>query len=414
MKRNRYTHTPLYMATLFLVLCAGMVAFSGRIHAQALDVKNIKPIPTYLGAMDNDTFVALTTLKKDVPMDDKSMSYEVRMPKAWTQNTDVSTGTLSHISDRVLGEIARYYSPSDLYTISRFTITAMQFENQISAKNWFLNYVMSNGFVLQGMKVYSDDEVEGLYVLIEKDTSYSVRTKAVINGPRMFLISYYVPYQNWAKDPQVRAMQERTVASFRFTSPEARDFDLTKEFRFLNYVEFKYPSSWNIFAPNIFSTEGMVAKVSNTPRGNVLEGEINVKIVSTESDRTISEEIRDLKSQLRSSGFKVSEVIENDREYQFDPSIYFSRVEQYKAVGLNDNILEHEYWVAVLVEDSYFYIVTLLTPGRLTNFYTWAINSEAFDTVVQSIGPIENYGDENLNGGVVQENNVSTDLTAVP
>ena len=412
MKRNR--HTPLYIGILALALCAGLMTFSGRVRAQVLDVKNIKPIPTYLGAMDNDTFVALTTLQQDIPMDDKSMSYEVRMPKAWTKNTDVSTGTLSHISDRVWGEIARYYSPSDLYTISRFTITAMQFENQISAKNWFLNYVMSNGFVLQGMKIYSDDEVEGLYVLIEKDTSYSVRTKAVINGPRMFLISYYVPYQNWAKDPQIRAMQERTIASFRFTSPEARDFDLTKDFRFLNYVQFRYPRSWNIFAPNIFSTEGMVAKVSNTPRGNVLEGEINVKIVSTESDRTISEEIRDLKSQLRSSGFKISEVMESEREYKLDPSIYFSRIEEYKAEGISDNILEHEYWVAVLVEDSYFYIVTLLTPGRLSNFYTWAINSEAFETVVQSIGPIEAYGDEGFTKGTMQQNDVSTDLTAVP
>ncbi len=379
------------MCFIVALVGANMGTLSRSALAQVLDLKSIKEIPTYLGAMDHDTFVALTMMQTDIPLDDKSMSYEVRLPKAWTKNVEVSTGMMTHVSDKVLGEIVRYYSPSDLYTISRFTVTALQLDNQITARNWFLNHVMTQGYVLQGMKVYSDNEVEGLYVLIEKDTSYSVRSKAVINGSRIFLISYYIPYQNWAKDSQLRAMQERGISSFKFTSPETNDLNMSKNFRFLNAVDFDYPSAWNIYAPNIFSTDGMRAKLSNASKGQTLEGLITVNIVSTESSSTISQEIRNLKDDLKQAGFRVDKVLEEDdgRRYVLAPDIYFNRIEKYSAEGVSKNTLEHEYWVAVMVEDSYFYIVTLLTPSRLNSFYTWAINSEAFETVIQSIGPVD-------------------------
>lgn len=40
-----------------------------------------------------------------------------------------------------------------------------------------------------------------------------------------------------------------------------------------------------------------------------------------------------------------------------------------------------------MVEDRYYYIVTMLTPGRKADFYTWALNTETFGSVIQSLMP---------------------------
>jgi hypothetical protein len=377
----------LFALVLLSLTGLGLISYSNSSVAQLLDVKTISQLPTYLGAMDHDTFIALTDVHKEIPMDDKSLSYSVRLPKAWDKKVDHGTGAMSHISEKVLGEIVRYYSPSDFYTISRFSITALALEDRITARNWFLNHVMVNGYVLQGMKVLSDYEVEGLYVLIEGDTSYSVRSKAVISGSRMFIVSYYVPYNTWEKDDKTRAMQERSISSFRFLSPDIDTTKLTQDFQFLNLVKFEYPSTWRLTSRDTHSIEGASVRILNTKNSNLLEGQIGVDIVSTESETTISQEIALLRNKLAEYGFKIKEVIEQEHNYNFDQHIYFNRVEAYSVDGIERSTIDHEYWIAVLVEDRHFYVVTLLTPSRLHSFYNWAINSEAFQTVIESIGP---------------------------
>jgi len=390
MKKNKQNASLYFFKPLLFALFAFVFALvhGNSAFAQQLDITKINEIPTYLGSLDEDSFVALTSLEEDVPLNDKSMSFQIRLPKAWRKSEEVSSGTMRGVSDRVLGEIVRYYSPSDFYTISRFSITALELPNAITARNWFLNYVMSNGYVLQGMKEISEREVEALYVLIDGDTSYSVRSKAVINGSRIFLISYFVPYQKWSETPQERGMQERVIQSFRFLHPEEGIIGQTEIYEFLDLVAFDYPSTWRLTAPNANSVEGMNATLVNTIDKSLLEGKIDIQIVSTESETTIAEEILALKREIKELGFKVEDVIEHDNEYSFHEDVYYNRVEVYRLEGIEGRIIAHEFWVAVLVEDRYFYIVTLMSPNRTDSFYTWAINMEAFATVIESIGPI--------------------------
>lgn len=387
MKNNKRT---TFYRKPFIALFAFFVMFlqGQNAMAQAMDLTQIKEIPTYLGSLDEDSFIALTSLEEDTPLNDKSMSYQIRLPKAWEKSVEVSSGTMRAMSNKVLGEIVRYYSPSDFYTVSRFSITALELSNTITARNWFLNYVMSNGYVLQGMKEYSSREVEALYVLIDGDTSYSVRSKAVINGSRMFLISYYVPYKKWSETPEERAIQERVIQSFQFLEPDKGQVGQTDIYEFLDLVAFEYPVSWRLTAPNANSVEGMYAALINTADESLLEGKIDIRITSTETDITIAEEILALKSEIKELGFTVEDVIKHDTDYDFHEDVYYNRVELYRLEATEGRMISHEFWVAVLVEDRYFYIVTLLTPNRNDSFYTWAINMEAFAAVVESIGPL--------------------------
>lgn len=382
-----------HMKAFMLMITILLFGISGRqALAQALDVDSIPALPTYRGAMDVDTFIALTDSHEAVPMQDKYMHYQVRLPKGWEKSKDMSSGSVlneKNLTSNILGEIVRYYSPSDFYTLSRFSITAMAMERQIAAKNWFLNYVMTNGYVLQGLKVISEREAEALYVLIDGDTSYSVRSRVVINGRRIFIVSYYVPYKKWSEDPKERAMQEYAINSFKFLTPAKPDTNFVQSFNYLDLVEFDYPSSWRLQAPRAYSSEGLDARLLSTMNKKTLNGEIDISIVSTKTETTIAEELKKVKDKLDKYGFGLGDPVKMEKTFKFNNYIYFSRVEAFKAPSTHDGVIDHEFWIAILVEDRYINIITLLTPNRRDSFYTWSINIEAFKDVIESFRPVD-------------------------
>jgi hypothetical protein len=263
-------------------------------------------------------------------------------------------------------------------------LRAMELDFDISARNWFLNYILSSGYTLQGMKELSDSRVEALYVLIEDGVSYVVRTIAEINGPRMVLASYYLPDSRWEEE---RALQEKVVHSFKFLKPETIKIEKARTYSFLDMLRFDYPISWKLLAPNIYSIEGMEARLVNTLDNDTLNGEIEIHIVSTELDTTLAQEVQYLKEDLRATGLGIGDLIEVRDDYNFKEHIFFSRVEVYRATDRKERVVGHEYWLAILVEDRYYYIVTMLTPDRTSDFYTWARNMESFQTVIESIRP---------------------------
>ena len=73
--------------------------------------------------------------------------------------------------------------------------------------------------------------------------------------------------------------------------------------------------------------------------------------------------------------------------YEVHDDIYFSRVEVYKTKGIDKVVLDYEYWIAALEENRYYYVVTMITPARETNFFKWIPNTEAFKLIVETIRP---------------------------
>lgn len=378
---------------IFLLVTALIVIFSvlpagRRVVAQPMDVRVIQELASYKNEMSDAAFAEQTESVVQTPKGDKFLAYEVKIPKGWKKHDENGVGDDDDdgLSRRVLGNVVRYYGPVrvDMPVPSRFEIQALELQYGMNARNWFLNHVMTSGFTLQGMKTVSDREVESQYVLIEGTDAFSVRTRAIINGSRMLLVSFYVPDSHWKKE---RALQERVVESFRFTSPEKSKVELTHTYTFLDLARFDYPDSWRLLTPNIYSTEGMDAKLLSSTNEKTLSGEINIHIVSTSLETTLSQEVQYVKNELKETGFSVGELIEVPTAYKFDGSIYFSRVEVYKTTEDKKMHTDHEFWIAVMAEDRYYYIVTMLSPGRASDFYTWARNTEAFKTVAESVRP---------------------------
>jgi hypothetical protein len=370
---------------LGLTLCLMLAPV--QVRAQALDLTKIPPMPEF--PMSDADFNAKTKEFAETPYGDQYLAYTVRLPSDWKKLEGESAQAMD-TSKNLLGDISRYYGPASMDARSSFVIQATELGYEITAKNWFINYVLSHGYTLQGLKVISEKRVEALYILLDKDTSYIVRAVGEINGSRMILAMYYVPEMRWNDDPKThvpgeKVLQQKCIQSFKFDSPEKARVESTRTYAFLDLLRFDYPSSWRLQAPNIYSIESMTAKIVNAGDNSTLNGQIDVHVVSTELDTTLPEEIKNVQKSLDEKGLVIGKLIEQPKEYKFHDHIYYNRVEVYQANDKNKQLVDYEYWIAVMIENRYYYIVTMLTPSRNSDFYIWARNSEAFRTVVESM-----------------------------
>lgn len=284
----------------------------------------------------------------------------------------------------LLGPVAKYIGPANLLASARLEIFAMQLKHDITTRNWFLNFIISHNYTLLGMEQINDNRVDAEYVLLEKGISYIVRTAAISNGSRMVLVSYYVPEQLWEKQ---KAFQEMSVDSFKFLQPDIAQINDKRTHGFLDLVRFDYPAAWKLIAPNVYSIENMTAKLIYSMDAKTLDGEIDINLISTELDTNLMKEVEYLRQDLKKKGLDIGEALDTNNTYKFDERITFSRVEAYAVSGDKKEYIDYEFWLAIMVEDRYYYIVTMLTPGRQANFYTWARNTESFGGIIQSMVP---------------------------
>lgn len=303
-----------------------------------------------------------------------------------SSRTKKSSGTYIPTTDDsgLLGPIAKYVGPANIIAPARFEIFAMQMSHDVTAKNWFLNYVLSNNYTLTGLDQINEQRVDGEYVLNEKGITYIVRTAAISNGARMVLASYFVPEQFWDK---AKEWQQMSIDSFQFLNPEVTVIDNKRTHGFLDLVKFSHPETWNLIAPSVYAVDHMTAKLIYSVDTKTLDGEIDIDLISTELDTNLMKEVEFVRQDLKKKGFSIGKVLEVNSKFNFDKKITFNRVEAYEVSGDQKEFIDYEFWLAIMVEDRYYYIVTMLTPGRMAEFYKWARNTETFALVIESMMP---------------------------
>ena len=366
----------------FMVLCLGVGTWQAR--AQEFDVIRAQPLPQ-VAPIPPEVFAKQTKLYEEVPAGDSNLAYRLRLPTTWEKSKDAGLGGLK-ISKSVLGEVARYYGPPLLDKRSSFSVEALQIDYEISAKNWFTDFILSNGYTLEGMKVVSDTQIEAIYVYIEKDISYVARAVAQVTGNRVILAQYFVPYDFWAEE---KGMQAACLSSFGLTNPDRRATEIMDTYVFLDLIEFEYPISWAARAPAVSTLDRMGATLISTSDLKTLNGQIDVQVIARKSDQILLvDEVKKLRDRIaRKSGFRVGERIEMIPTFMFQPEIRAATVEAYMGTSAEDyeRLIGYEIWSGVLIEDQYYYLIAMLTPARNNDFLQWARNAKAFERVAESI-----------------------------
>lgn len=386
--------TKLPIVLRILLLLAMVPAIVLPVHsAQAQKfLENYKiPMPD-IPLMPEAQFNEKTTVSTDTPYSDKALAYEIRIGKDWSKGRD-SSSTNASVGNKILGELARFYGPPRLDQRSYITIKALKLDYQLTAEQWFIQYLLANSYTLQGIRTLDDRRVEAMYVYVEKDVTYQVRTMAQLNGKRAVIAQYYVPSTSWEEEKQ---MQAQTMASFKLLNHIEEDVEPMEKYHFLDIAELKYPVSWKLQADQLMSIDRLKITMLNIASEEVkhnikyklLNGKMGVSLVSYHDMTSVSEEIKKLKDEFKKSGMALGDYIEARTDFKLNSSMTALPVEVYEATDTGNDILKYELWFLIMESGDYYYFVTLLTPSRDEDYFQWSKNTQTFRVVVQTIAPL--------------------------
>lgn len=332
--------------------------------------------------------------------EDEYLTFNVDLPQNWVSRQLASLKNFSR-RGRLHGDLARFDGRSVGDLRSHFRVRSVELPREISAKNWLMTYLLSNGYTLYSLQVNEDGSgFDAMYVIFSgtQGQGFIIRTRGIISGPRIILGEYVMPTGLWQQE---RDQQAFVVGSF---SVEAEDQDWIEDKEFFTYLEaleFDYPNSWAITDRDDNAQNTLHVILDNNVFSRVSEGEIAISTSSTQSikDFTSVESFDiDLPALVKRARDRIADkgyVIEGksaNRTLLLDHAFKLQRTEVYPLrpvvseydSGRQANV-SHELWMTVLVNDGRVIVSTLLTPSRDQDLYSWAVNARAYERIVGSI-----------------------------
>ncbi len=381
-------HLPLNLS-LIAVLFALMVPVAAQ--AQGVDLKKVPSVKESAPLSDADTKSKMKKAREVKPYNKDDLSFEIMVPKDWSDNTQpppIGPNMDQKLSNTVLSILGKFVSPPKNLVRSHITIEALELPYEISAQNWVVNYILTSGFSLTEMSEKSDKEIEVVYVQVDRDQAYTVRGRAIINGPTLTIVRYYLPQENQKED---EALQAQVVQSFHMLKPSKEGIEKREQYGFLDQSYFNYPVSWDLKDRNILSIERMSALLSQQSRRETeddilyLDGHIKVSVISKLLKTTLEQEIETFRDELSIPDYTLGKMIEKV-EYKYNRDIRSGKAQIYELMPTDPvKMSPYEYLVSVMEGDEYYYFVSMVSPSRDQDFFTWAQNMQAARIVIESM-----------------------------
>lgn len=381
-----------FKALTYVFLLILVSGFSVAALAQKF-IENYAPKMPDIALKPAAEFDASTTLYEDTPGGDQALSYRFRLPKEWGKSDEVALTNYT-LSNKILGELVRFYGPPMLDKRSYFSIQAIKLEYKLSAEEWLLQHLLSNGYTIQGMTTHDENRAEALFVKIDQGETYIIRAVAQINGKRVVLAQYFMPSETWEEE---KVQQAQVMQTFKLTHPVQELVEDMNIYHFLDIAEFQYPKSWEFRAPPLRNPDRMNFQLLNVASEKVvqrkkfktLDGRIQVDIVSYSITESLESEIAKLKEDISKIGLVIGDKFETRKDFKFNEDVTAVPVEIYQAVDTEDNLLNYEYWVTSIEHGDYYYLITLVTPSRDEDFYIWSRNSQTYKLIVELFHPLD-------------------------
>jgi hypothetical protein len=376
------------LVVMFVFLTVDSNAFAQKfLKNYAVPLPDIKFFP-------QAEFEAATELHEGMPGGDVALSYKFRLPVGWESMGDSGAVGRYQISNKVLGEILRFYGPPVIDTRSYFSLQAINLEYKLTAQQWLLQFLLSNGYTIQGINEIDENRAEALYVKVEDSVTYVIRAVAQINGKRIVVAQYFMPADNWDDEKQ---MQAQVISTFSLTHPIVEPVEEMRKYHFLDIAQFQYPASWEIKYSPLTNIERMhfdllnVASELEAEKNNkkTLNGRIQVDIASYEAVSSVEDELDALKSSLSKIGLVIGEKIDAPVNLKFADGVRFVNSSVYNAVDSDSNMLRYEYWITTVEAGDYYYFINLVTPSRDEEFFVWARNTETYKIILELFLPLE-------------------------
>lgn len=340
--------------------------------------------------LPKEEFNKSSTLYKQTPFGDEFLSYSVRLPKNWSKQENGAIGSVN-LSNKILGEVDRYYAPPRLGERSHFTIQAVELEYRLTAEQWMALLVLENSYTLEGMKVVGDNRVEIIYVVVDRGQSYVVTATAIVSGPRVIFAKYVAPADVWGEE---RSAAYRVIQSFELLNIDDSKVEALTSHQFLDIAEMEYPVSWRLVTKPLKSAEEMsvdllnITSINSFSTTQILKGKMEVHLIADYAIDDIEKDIVAFKDKVKIEKLTIEGQIEEIEDFVIDESMDLIEVKVFEAVSGAGSIVDYEFWMAVMYADDYYYFITLLTPARDSDYLSWARNTQTLRVVSETIAPL--------------------------
>lgn len=384
-KSIRPKHGFLALAIVLLSLSLGQ----GAAHALGIDLEKIPKVKTYDTPTQTEFQAQSKKMEETFEKGEPLVAYRIYVPKDWTDNlmnTASEAKTVPGAGEAsIFSMIGRYIGNAKNLQRSYVTVESNPLGHEIRARDWIVNQILSSGVSLTALTEKSPKEAEVLYVQMDKDTSYVVRARVLINANQVIVVRHFLPQDNYETD---MVEQQKILSSFTLLNVSNKTIENHLTFGFLDQSYFNYPESWNLKERTILTVDRMSVMLTQERKQrdeNILEGHIKVNAISRLLNTSLSKELQDFKSGLNIPGYKIGARIET-LKFAKDPSISFQKTEVYRLEPDDKiNMRPYEFMISVMQGAEYNYILSMISPSRDLEFYTWAKNMEVAKIVIESV-----------------------------
>ncbi len=382
----------MFIRYLFLLFCVAVFAVvfttnSTMAAGNLLSLSDVKELD-YRVSISKEEFENNTDLYSAVPNKEKYLAYEMRLPKRWRK---VSVHGLDiKLSKKILTEIAEYYGPPKNGRRSSFRVSAMKIDGVMSLEHWYVNYVITNAFTLQGFKKINDNRVEGLYVVLDNGISYVVRTVAIFNGSYLIVAEYRTPIEIYEMEKNNLIL---SINSFRMQNQVSMSNVESVNYSFLDIMELDYPSNWFLKKATIDSMDYMYMLLAygdqsseiNLSDNISMKGRIEIKLFSKSSDPDPFIELSKTHMKFEDYGF-VIDVKDKKLDYDnMSPGFKITHSELMYLSHESGSYLDYELWDVIIDSKDYIIVMQMISPAREDDFNSWARNIGTLKFIIESL-----------------------------
>lgn len=351
-------------------------------------------------AISKEVIAAKTKITQQVPFGDQELEFRVRLPSSWVMSEFARYGLPGEETYNVLTNIARYFGPAIEDTRPFLWVEAERMTRYMTAETWARAYMIKRGISPEVLQVRSETDIQALYVDVRDYRSYAMRTRFIINGDTMVMVSYGVPVQSYKDAKDIMGL---SLNSFQFMEKINRQVEEIKDYKLLNVVNFQHYASWlpkNEYTESTLkpSIELHNPQLYNNPKGDLLQGLIIInawrksnKSAEDFEMKVIKDRLQELRMTINLPDKPAVDLPLHDNFLKIQRTQYTALVNTYIRKSEFDIIKDdlaktkQEVWITVLDNDYYIVYLTLITPLLSMNYVTWAQNMAAYDLLTKSL-----------------------------
>ena len=359
-----------------------------------------KPMPE-LPLANQEAFEKATKPVEEVPHNDEALAYSMRIKNTWQKDGGVGAqNTL--FGKKLFLNVSSFVGKPTVYGRSRIDIEAKNLDEDLTAKQWYIGYVVEQGNTIEGFIDHSDNRIESLMIVTRHDYSYYLRSLVLVNGSKIIMVKYYVPIENFL---QQAVMQEMVLSSFSLTNIKERERGEMLSHKLRDIAQVKYPSGWKVFANSRDGKEVTIANIREVVKEvgwtgqklveSSMEGKVYVMVTPRVEGEDHNEILEEYKRKVESEGIFFGSEIPDETKFQYTKQVSSATTKIHKGTYSKNTQADYELWVSVMTAGKYNYFMLLLTPTRNEEFMNWAVNTQSYKVMLKELVLLNNafFGD---------------------